>query len=249
MLRRREDGRSWIRNLLNGDKWGVTKRPLRSTAGGVRECILSHDGQMVAFHVDTADHQEIHVATIQGHGARILHRQAEKSMVLVDWSPDGRTLAYVTCKGNGNGEIWQLDSNTGALARTHSVGTCPKIARFSPDGRWIAFDSDAADRRESRITILPVQGESLIGPTDAGIGSGDLVGSGPRWSHYFLLDAGAAPTREWSLFDRSPGRSVTGRCTACRQNDGIIQVSWHLDEWQCILRPKNFPARCLCSGA
>jgi tricorn protease len=68
------------------------------------------------------------------------------------WSPDGRTVAFVK---NG-GELW-LMSDRGHNPRRLLFGFDPPDYEFSPDGRWIAYSANDNDFN-SEIWIVPVDG-------------------------------------------------------------------------------------------
>ena len=59
-------------------------------------------------------------------------------------SPDGPTRAFVTSRSGRGPEIWvaTLDG-TSAIALTHRTGRGQGSPRWSPDGRWLAFDAQA----------------------------------------------------------------------------------------------------------
>jgi Tol biopolymer transport system component len=73
------------------------------------------------------------------------------------WSPDGRRIAFASDRGTGElTGIWRIDVTGGNLTRL----TRPRPANggggdtspaWSPDGRWIWFDSDRATAFESKI--------------------------------------------------------------------------------------------------
>jgi Tol biopolymer transport system component len=61
-----------------------------------------------------------------------------------DWSPDGRRLAFdhITF-GSDDGDIWVVNANgSGARPLVAWRGSREQGAAWSPDGAWIAFQSD-----------------------------------------------------------------------------------------------------------
>ncbi|HEV8133461.1 MAG TPA: hypothetical protein VGP85_02240, partial [Pyrinomonadaceae bacterium] len=87
-----------------------------------------------------------------------------------DWSPDGRFILYE----KDPTELWVLpvsgDAKPYALIQTK---TYDANARFSPDGRWVAFVSDETGRKEVYVTRFDHPGEKWPISTD--------VGNNPRW--------------------------------------------------------------------
>jgi dipeptidyl aminopeptidase/acylaminoacyl peptidase len=79
----------------------------------------------------------------------------------MSWSPDGKTLAYLKDSDDPAGnEIWLLslsDGDTTAVARRLVQGPVGNgRAQFSPDGRYIAYESRQSGRVE--VYVQPVSG-------------------------------------------------------------------------------------------
>jgi eukaryotic-like serine/threonine-protein kinase len=82
-------------------------------------------------------------------------RESRVSQIPGSWSADGRLLAYVEPHpATRRGDIWILDTSTG---RTRALIATPAeeiLPRLSPDGRWIAYESDASGRFEIEIASV-----------------------------------------------------------------------------------------------
>jgi dipeptidyl aminopeptidase/acylaminoacyl peptidase len=77
-------------------------------------------------------------------------------------SPDGHTLAYVERTPAGNLAAWTLPLGGGAPpARLAPPGFHVSVARFSPDGRYVAFVSDESGTWEVYIAPFPGPGERI----------------------------------------------------------------------------------------
>lgn len=84
-----------------------------------------------------------------------------------DWSLDGRFLLYTIQDPNGGSDLWavQLDADPAAVeSGEHGLGEPFPVAqssfdegqaRFSPDGRWIAYVSNETGRQEVYIQPFP----------------------------------------------------------------------------------------------
>ena len=79
----------------------------------------------------------------------------------LDWSRDGRFLAIikVPLQGKRNDELWVLD----AADRHHQIPVATEAlhqsgARFSPDGKWIAYASDESGVLEVYVRAFPGPG-------------------------------------------------------------------------------------------
>ena len=93
-----------------------------------------------------------------------------------DVSPDGRFLVYEQYASTAltNMDLWILPLSGGGKA-TPFLATpfSESEARFSPDGRWLAYSSDESGRSEVYVTSFPArEGKWQISNNG---------GSGPRW--------------------------------------------------------------------
>ncbi len=92
----------------------------------------------------------------------------------VDWSPDGRLIAYVAPDASSNWDLWivplQGDRKPFPFAKTSAMET---HAKFSPDGRWIATVADEAGKEEVYVAPFPGPGERVQVSTAGG--------TTPRW--------------------------------------------------------------------
>ncbi len=112
-----------------------------------------------------------------GAGEESRIRARSHDLVPHDWSPDGRYLLYSEIQPQPlNADLWALRLDNGdtiAIARTDAEENFP---RFSPDGRWVVYQSDQSGVNEIYLKSFP--------PADDGTG-GLLVSAGggtqPRW--------------------------------------------------------------------
>jgi Tol biopolymer transport system component len=134
-----------------------------------------------------------------------------------DWHPSGRFIAFYRGDPATANDIWIVpldgDRTPYAFARSRFNETS---GRFSPDGRWLAYESDEAGQPDIYVRAFPGPGEAHRISTGGG--------SNPRWRRdgkelFYVaaqrmmavpvnstvsFDAGAA--RE--LFDRKPARII-----------------------------------------
>jgi Tol biopolymer transport system component len=79
-----------------------------------------------------------------------------------DVSPDGHTLAYVERTPAGDLAAWTLPlAGGGAPARLTPPGFHVSVARFSPDGRYVAFVSDESGTFEVYVAPFNGPGERI----------------------------------------------------------------------------------------
>ncbi len=83
-------------------------------------------------------------------------RPSTRTQSLAQYSPDGRTILYVSYV-SGNGEIWVCDENgSNPLQLTHLAGPTPLSPRWSPDGRDIIFYAGSTGK--SQLYVIPAKG-------------------------------------------------------------------------------------------
>jgi Tol biopolymer transport system component len=97
--------------------------------------------------------------------------------VATDWSTDGQYVLYEERNPNTNWDVWVLPLS--GSTRPFAFAATPSYegqARFSPDGKWIAFVSDESGSREICVQPFQRSGEkrriSIVG------------GSSPVWRKY-----------------------------------------------------------------
>jgi eukaryotic-like serine/threonine-protein kinase len=176
------DGRSVaIRRTVSGntDIWLIdTARaiPRRLTTDRVRDLspIWAPDGSRVIYVSDKDGSQDIYEKSLNDAGTEILVSESSEAKTTTDWSPDGRFILYTSQALKTQTDIWALplfgDRKPIPVART-AFGE--NGGRFSPDGRWIAFQSNESGRNEVYVRRFPESG------TKVQISNGG--GTSPMW--------------------------------------------------------------------
>jgi serine/threonine-protein kinase len=83
-------------------------------------------------------------------GSRVTDRAIEEGVV----SPDGRTLLYVM-----RGDLYAVPLDRDSAPATFLFSPAKnRMPRFSPDGRWVAFQSPISGRDEVYVTPWPGPG-------------------------------------------------------------------------------------------
>ena len=103
-----------------------------------------------------------------------------------DWSNDGRFVLYNSIANKGDVDIWAMPLD-GARTPVEILGTAfnEQHAQFSPDGQWIAYQSDKTGRSE--IYIRPFAGSGADVPVSTGGGS--QVRWSPKGAELFYIAA------------------------------------------------------------
>ncbi|HZJ01503.1 MAG TPA: protein kinase, partial [Gemmatimonadaceae bacterium] len=95
-----------------------------------------------------------------------------------DVSPDGKVLVYEEDPGTGNQDVYAVSPNPGEHGEKRVIlgGPGNQIeSRFSPDGQWIAYNSDESGRQEVYLSPYPAD----RGPSRQQVSYGG--GTTPRW--------------------------------------------------------------------
>jgi Tol biopolymer transport system component len=139
-----------------------------------RSAVPSPDGREMIFNSFRTGALELYRKPSSGAGAETLLLEDRRSKDPMDWSPDGRYLLYRVTGDTGGNDIWMLplsgDRTPMPLAATSFN---ENYARFSPDGRWIAYASDESGQVEVYVVPFP-PGDGKWQVSTAG-------GSFPRW--------------------------------------------------------------------
>jgi Tol biopolymer transport system component len=95
----------------------------------------------------------------------------------LDWSRDGRFLLYQRSDQNyASSDLWVLPM-TGSNREPIAVANAAfeeRLGQFSPDGRWIAYETGESGRREIVVQPFPGPGALVHVSTNGG--------AAPRWS-------------------------------------------------------------------
>jgi serine/threonine protein kinase len=147
----------------------------------------SPDSGRVVFASNRNGVYDLYIKPAVGGGEDLLLASAEDKHPM-DWSPDGRFLLYRALSRKGGWDLWALpmegDRKPLPVVHTNFDETG---AQFSPDGKWIAYESNESSRFEIYVQPFPGPG----GQTQLSTGGGAQV----RWSpagdelFYIALDA------------------------------------------------------------
>jgi Tol biopolymer transport system component len=150
-------------SLGNFDLWMydvTTGVPTRFTfdPAGEYHPVWSPDGRSVIFNSTRKGHYDLYRKSVKGAGAEELLYADDMDKVPTSWSSDGKVLLYFT-GGGPRHDLWVLPLKTeppgGGLKPVPflKTGFNELNATFSPDGQWVAYDSDESG--ESEVYIAP----------------------------------------------------------------------------------------------
>ena len=135
----------------------------------------SPDGARIAFNSNRGGQFNLYQKLSSGAGGDEELLKSGELKSPLDWSQDGRFIAYLVQSAKTRADIWILpldgDRQPFPFLQTpfNELG-----ARFSPDGRWVAYTSDETGVPEVYVQSFPASGGKWQ------ISSGG--GTAPKWS-------------------------------------------------------------------
>jgi Tol biopolymer transport system component len=106
--------------------------------------------------------------TSTGEGLPLL--ETSQNMVPEDWSRDGRFLSYITQDPSGHWDIAVLPvGGNGKPFPVTQTSYDEMSSQFSPDGHWIAFESNESGRNEIYVQPFPNAAAKTIVSTGGGL--------------------------------------------------------------------------------
>jgi Tol biopolymer transport system component len=163
--------------VVGRDVWilnAAGSAPTRVTFGGTDDWqpFWSPDGRRVAFMTYRNGVSDLYVKTLTGTTPEEPLVTSDAQKTAGDFSPDGRSVAYWVESTDTRGDVFvsSLDSAREpiAVARTSANERRP---RFSPDSRFVAYDSDESGRSEVYVQPFPPTG----GKWQVSVGGGNEV--------------------------------------------------------------------------
>jgi len=127
--------------------------------GDDRNPLWSHDGSRIAWSADRDGAFQIYQKPASGVGPEELLLKAVVRITPGNWSADGRFLLYARFDPNTRVDLWTLplagDRQPSPFLQTPFD---EYLGRFSPDGRWIAYQSNDQGRPEVYVQTVPASG-------------------------------------------------------------------------------------------
>jgi dipeptidyl aminopeptidase/acylaminoacyl peptidase len=127
---------------------------------------FSGDGKAVLFDRGVPDSGIYRLSLDGGRQVAVLREGAPPRPYVSDWSRDGRVALYAASAAS----LWSVPVSGDGPPRpvVESTGMVDQ-ARFSPDGRWVAFNGDETGRMEVFVVPYPPTGERWQVSTAGGV--------------------------------------------------------------------------------
>jgi Tol biopolymer transport system component len=120
---------------------------------GANQPVWSRDGSQIAFSGGNSRNLDLYVARADGKGRDQLVSTSQPKTAS-DWSPSGDVLLFRSIDPVLRSDLWAIsthgDGKPWEVVRTEAD---ERDAQFSPDGQWIAYESDRSG--QSQIWLQP----------------------------------------------------------------------------------------------
>ena len=142
----------WVMDLARGTSTRFTFDPKQDG-----NPVWSPDGSRIAWTTTAGDSDAVAIKSASGMGQpQVLAKFVGASAVL-DWSRDGQTILFQYLSTTDGMDVLAVPASGEAPARPILHGPFNESrAKFSPDGRWIAYQSNESGRAE--IYVVPLSG-------------------------------------------------------------------------------------------
>ena len=137
-----------------------------------RFSVWSPDGARIAFASNRSGTYNLYVKGSNGAGADELLLDSKDGKRPDSWSPDGRNLLYWSVANGGDLMVLPMEGER----KPRPFATSPaneQQGQFSPDGKWVAYQSNESGRDEIYVRPFPGPGGQWQISVDGGIA--------PRW--------------------------------------------------------------------
>ena len=134
----------------------------------------SGDGNSIAFTSNRAGSTDLYQHASSGAGRDELLLKSDHSKNVNDLSRDGRFLLYAETDPKTNHDLWVLPMDGGLKPVLFLRTEFNELnAKFSPDGHWVAYESDESGRSEVYVRPFPAANGKWLVSRDGG--------TLPRW--------------------------------------------------------------------
>jgi Tol biopolymer transport system component len=186
-----------LRDLTTGKMRRLTNEGSRPE---VKASAISRDGKEVAYNWPNKVgwYPDLRVMRVDGSAPRVLYNEKGKFASPQDWSPDGK---YILTELYIDPMIFQIAVISTVDGSAHVLKTLdwsPTNIKFSPDGRYIAYDLQQQDSGNRDIFVLAADGSREIRliehPADD-----QLLGWTPDGNHILFASDRSGTMSAWMI--------------------------------------------------
>ncbi len=139
--------------------------------------VWSPDGSKIAYFSNAEGVDDIYVKPSSGEGRAELFYTSTLPKYPTDWSRDGRYILFCVVTPNTRSDVWAITTADRKAAPVLDTINAESYATLSPDGKWLAFQSDESGRSE--VYVQPFE----------------FAASGTR--KYWLISSGGGGLPRW----------------------------------------------------
>ena len=148
--------RASLRQLGTGDSSSLTP-------------VWSPDNRTLAYRNNKSGNWRVYAQPADGSGPELTLTTGSTNDTPVGWSPDGRTLMFARLTAAAGYDLWTVSLDGDRQARPFlPTSSSEPSAQFSPDGRWVAYASNASKVSQVYVTSYPDHAQRWQISTDGG---------------------------------------------------------------------------------
>ena len=153
----------WVQNLARGSLSRLTHGPASNF-----NPLWTPDGRQLLY-VSERPVFEIYRKSADGGGNEDAVLATPNDKFPESISADGKTLLFSTNDPNTRSDLWTISLTEGNQAKPFVATPFDEGGgTFSPDGRWVAYQSDESGKVEIYVTDFPARGNRVQVSTDGG---------------------------------------------------------------------------------
>ena len=143
----------WISDIARGARIRLTSHPATEVVP-----VWSPHGDEVAFSSYRTGNTDIFARRADSGAEEVRLTIAPQDERVSDWSHDGQYIAYSLVHPKNGSDLWYLKRNGVGKWEPHAILETPfneQSAKFSPNGRYVAYLSDESGRDELYVREFP----------------------------------------------------------------------------------------------
>ena len=186
-----------LRDLATGKMRRLTHEGSRPE---IKASAISRDGREVAYNWPIKDgYPDLRVVRAEGSAPRVLYSEKGAFASPHDWSPDGKYILTHLYKEPSTIQIAVISTVDGSVRVLKTLDWVPTKMKFSPDGRYIAYDFPQRPDSDNRdISLLSADGSPEIRliehPADD-----QLLGWTPDGNHFLFASDRSGTMSAWMI--------------------------------------------------